>query len=140
MKTGRITKNEYDIKARSLKECQLEINIMSKNHEGGDDSFKMAVEGLFSIASTAYEIFESSKIEEKRQLIGFVFSNLALKGVKLEYTPRNPFPLMAGKHSYQEWSDRVNTFRTCPNLRLAIFRLSELIFVRRNNGYWDRST
>ena len=101
-----ITKNEYDIKAQSLKERQLEINIMSKNHENGDDSFKITVEGLFSIASTAYEIFESSKIEEKRQLIGFVFSKLALKGAKLEYTLRNPFPLMVGKHSYQEWSGR----------------------------------
>ena len=101
-----ITKNEYDIKARSLKERQLEVSIMAKNHENGDDSFKITVEGLFSIASTAYEIFESSKIDEKRQLIGFVFSNLALKGAKLEYTLRNPFPLMVGKHSYQEWSGR----------------------------------
>lgn len=101
-----ITKDEYDKKAQMLKERQLEINVMSSNHEKGDDSFRITVESLFSLASKAYDIFESSKIEQKRQLIGFVFSNLALRGAKLEFSLRNPFPMMIGNHSYQEWSGR----------------------------------
>lgn len=101
-----ITKDDYDIKARELKERQHEIAVMMGNHEKGDDTFKTTVEALFSLASKAYENFESSKIEQKRQLIAFVFSNLALKGAKLEYSLRNPFHLMTGNQSYQEWSGR----------------------------------
>jgi len=98
-----ITKDEYDIKARELKQRQLEISVMTGNHEKGDDSFKTTVEALFSLASKAYDIFESSKIEHKRQLISFVFSNLALKGANLEYSLRNPFHLMAGRRTRQDW-------------------------------------
>lgn len=46
---------------------------------------------------------ESSKIEQKRQLIGFLFSNLQLRGGKLEFSLRNPFHLMVGTRSHSEW-------------------------------------
>ena len=46
----------------------------------GQDAFRTTLEGLISVASRAAEIFERSKVEQKRQLLGFVFSNLALKG------------------------------------------------------------
>jgi len=98
-----ITKDEYDKKAYDLKQRQLEISIMTANHEKGDGSFKNTVESLFSLASKAYDIFESSKIEQKRQLIAFVFSNLAMRGSTLEYTLKNPFQLMVGNRSYQDW-------------------------------------
>jgi hypothetical protein len=35
------------------------------------------------VASRAVELFERSKIEQKRQLIALVFSNLKLRGKKL---------------------------------------------------------
>lgn len=38
-----ITKDEYDKKTQELKERQLEINVMSSNHEKGDDSFRITV-------------------------------------------------------------------------------------------------
>ncbi len=98
-----ITQDEYDIKAQELKQRQHEINIQTANHEKGDDSFRTTVESLLSVASQAYEIFESSKIEQKRQLIGFVFSNLQLKGEKLVFSLRKPFDLMAKAQSHQEW-------------------------------------
>ena len=71
------------------------------NHQEGDNSFKITVESLFSLAYKAYDIFESSKIEQKRQLMVFVFSNLTLRGAKLEYSLRNPFQLLVKKRSHQ---------------------------------------
>jgi hypothetical protein len=95
-----------------MKQRQHEIAVMMGNHEKGDDKFKTTVEALFSVASKAYENFESSKIEQKRQLMAFVFSNLALKGAKLEYSLRTPFQLMVGNHSYKVWSgDRTHSKR-----------------------------
>ena len=34
---------------------------------------------------------------------GFVFSNLTLRGEKLEYLMRSPFDLMVGRADYAEW-------------------------------------
>ena len=43
------------------------------------------------LASRAYELFEFSKVEQKRKLINFVLSNLKLKGKTLEFELRKPF-------------------------------------------------
>ena len=55
------------------------------------------------MASRATEIFERSKIDEKRQLITFVFSNLRLQGKKLDFSLRSPFDLMVNRASYTSW-------------------------------------
>lgn len=58
---------------------------------------------VFSIASMAYELFESSNIEQKRKLINYVFSNLELEGVTLRYSLRKPFDLMVDCSTRSEW-------------------------------------
>ncbi len=58
---------------------------------------------LSSVASRAAEIFAGSKIEQKRQLIAFVFSNLRLKGKKLEFSLRSPFDLMVDRPDHASW-------------------------------------
>ncbi len=60
----------------------------------------------------AYELFESSKIEQKRKLINYVFSNLELEGVTLRYSLRKPFDLMANCSTRSEWLGLVDTLRT----------------------------
>jgi len=63
----------------------------------------MTLESLISLASRAVELFERSKAEEKRQLIAFVFSNLRLRGKKLEFALRSPFDLMVNRPDYSSW-------------------------------------
>ena len=64
------------------------------------------------MASRPAELFASSKPEQKRQLIAFVFSNLRLKGKNLEYSLRSPFDLMVNRPSYASWLAFLNTVRT----------------------------
>ncbi len=40
------------------------------------------------------EIFESSEVDEKRQLLNFVFQNFELKNKKLSVTLREPFKII----------------------------------------------
>ncbi len=56
-----------------------------------------------TLASRAYDLFESSETEEKRQLIGLVFSNLEMEGEKLRYTLREPFDRMFNLTDRQGW-------------------------------------
>jgi hypothetical protein len=64
------------------------------------------------VASRTAEIFQRSKIEEKRQLIAFVFSNLRLRGKKLDFSLRSPFDLMVGRADYAGWLGFLHTVRT----------------------------
>jgi site-specific DNA recombinase len=98
-----ITKNDYDKKARELKQQQTEIELRLGQHQNGDRDFRTTLESLISVASRAAELFERSKIEQKRQLIAFVFSNLRLKGKKLEFSLRSPFDLMVDRATYTSW-------------------------------------
>jgi hypothetical protein len=58
---------------------------------------------LISVASRAGDLFERSKIEQKRELLAFVFSNLCLKGKKLEFSLRSPFDLMTNRTNHTSW-------------------------------------
>jgi site-specific DNA recombinase len=98
-----ITQDEYDKKARELKERQAEITLRVEQHQKGEGDFRTTLESLISLASHAAELFERSKTEQKRQLLAFVFSNLKLRGKKLEFSLRSPFDLMVDRASYPSW-------------------------------------
>lgn len=76
-----------------------------EQHGKGQDEFRTTLESLISLASRAAEIFARSKTEQKRQLIAFVFSNLKLRGKKLEFSLRSPFDLMVNRRTYASWWD-----------------------------------
>ena len=98
-----ITQDAYDKKATELKERQRQMNAELKIHNDADEQFGVTLTSLISLASKAYEIFESSKITEKRQLIAFMFSNLRMNGVKLLFDLKQPFNLMMNLRSHAEW-------------------------------------
>jgi site-specific DNA recombinase len=98
-----ITQDEYDKKAHELKLRQTEIALRIEHHQKGENDFRTTLESLVSLASRAYELFERSKIEQKRELIAFVFSNLRLRGEKLEFSLRSPFDLMVNRRGHAGW-------------------------------------
>ena len=104
-----ITQEEYDKKAHELKQSQTELRIHIEQHQKGQDDFRITMESLLSLMSTACEMLDSSKVEQKRQLIAFVFSNLKLRGKKLEYTMRSPFNLLVNCPDHSGWLGDVDS-------------------------------
>jgi hypothetical protein len=98
-----ITQDEYDKKARDLKGRQTELVLRIEQHQEGEGDYQTTLESLISVASRASEIFERSKTEHKRELIAFVFSNLRLRGKKLEFSLRSPFDLMVNRADHASW-------------------------------------
>ena len=98
-----ITTDDYDRKCQELKNRQYNINEQIKSYLKADETFKITVNTVLSIASKAYDLFLSSTIEQKRKLISYVFSNLELKGATLQYSLKKPFDLMVNCSTYQEW-------------------------------------
>jgi hypothetical protein len=98
-----ITKDIYDRKHTQLSIRQQEINRLLEQHHTGNEQFKIALTSLITLASHAYELFERSTIEENRQLIGYVFSNLEMKGASLRYSLKKPFDLFVDLAGSKEW-------------------------------------
>lgn len=58
---------------------------------------------MFSLTQKAYEIFESSEPEEKRQLLNFLLQNLQLDGKKLVFTAKTPFGEVLSANINHTW-------------------------------------
>jgi hypothetical protein len=84
-----------------LKGRQNEIALRIEQHQEGEGDYRTTLESLISVASRAADIFERSKTEQKRELIAFVFSNLRVRGKKLEYSLRSPFDLMVNRADHR---------------------------------------
>ena len=107
-----ITRDIYDRKHQQMAQRQLEVNRLLQESHDADGRFKIALSGLISLASKAPALFESSNSAEKRQLIGFVFSNLTLEGASLGFCLRKPFDLLANLGGCPQWRPLVDALRT----------------------------
>ena len=67
---------------------------------------------LLNIWSRTPELFESSKVEQKRQLINFLLSNLKLRGKNLEFELEKPFDVLVNLGYRSNWLAIANEVRT----------------------------
>ena len=79
----RITQDEYDKKATELRQKQHELTDKLNTLNISEEEYSITLIKLLDICSRASELFESSKVEQKRQIINFVLTNLQLRGKKL---------------------------------------------------------
>lgn len=84
------TTDESDKMFQECKSRQYIINEQTKSYLKADETYKMIVHTVLLVASKAYDFFESSKIERKRKLINYAFSNLEPEGTTLRYSFKNP--------------------------------------------------
>lgn len=98
-----ITEEEYTKKAYEMKQRQYEIDDQLKQYTKADEEFAISVSYLLNISMKAYDLYQSSNVEEKRQLIGFMLSNLRLKGNKLLWDYKKPFDALAFANTHSIW-------------------------------------
>ena len=87
----RIDKEIYQKKIEEYKAQQRTIHAEMYKHTDADESCLITVKTVLDLARRAKELFMSSKMAEKQQLLNFVFSNLKLEGKKLLVHFREPF-------------------------------------------------
>jgi site-specific DNA recombinase len=109
LKIGWITQDEYDKKAIELKQRQYELTERLKKITEADENYSITAIALLNLASRAPELFESSKVEQKRQLINFLLANLKLRGQKLEYTLNKPFDVLVNMDYRSKWLGREDS-------------------------------
>ena len=77
---GRITESEYDKFYQFIRDQITDINIRLEQLQEAEDNYYITAKYVLDLANRAYDLFMSSEVEEKRQLIKLVLSNLRLEG------------------------------------------------------------
>ena len=100
---GHIMKEVYDSKYKEICQRRDEISRLLTGNDKGDMSFKGTLSDIVALMTKTPILFRSSKTDEKRHLLGLVFSNLQLEGATLRYTLRKPFDVFAKVPTTSEW-------------------------------------
>ena len=77
-----------------------------------DENFYLTAFKVLDLASRTLEIFESSKVTEKRVLLNFLLQNPVLSGRNLLFKLKSPFDVIAQCAKTQDWLPLLDTFRT----------------------------
>jgi len=108
-----ITKEAYDKQLAEYEVKQTNVNTEMGKHHKADEEYYITVGMILSLAQRAYQIFKSSEVMEKRQLLNFLLRNCQLQGKKLLFELKTPFDtvLLANKCSnLLRVLDEIRTF------------------------------
>ena len=71
-----------------------------------DEDYYITANYLLQLSNRAYELFKSSEVQEKRQLLKLILQNLRLKGSSVDYDLIKPFDKILFYASRQNWLPR----------------------------------
>lgn len=100
---GRITDDKYDQFFQSFHEQQAEINTRRSMLQEAEDNYYITAKYLLELSNRAYELFKSSEVEERRQLIKLVLSNLRVEDKIVRYDAIKPFDTILNYANRQSW-------------------------------------
>jgi hypothetical protein len=73
------------------KKQQQDLLLQYEDTTEANHDFLITSSKLLEVSQKAWDLFRSSEVEEKTQLINFLLQNLTLKGEKLLYELKTPF-------------------------------------------------
>ena len=106
---GRITESGYDKFYQEFSEQLTEINSRLYKLQEVDNNYFLMSKHVLELTSKAYELFESSEVEERRQLIKIILSNLKVDGKNIVYDVEKPFDMIMKSNDCQLWCARQDS-------------------------------
>ena len=101
--------DHYEAKQKEIVLRRSEIDSRLKQIDAPAQDDPDALGKVVSLVSKSAEIFGSSKTEQKRLMLSFVFSNLSLEGASLRYSLKKPFELLQQVPKNPEWRALVDS-------------------------------
>lgn len=89
-----ITTDGYDKLYKGFREKIDELDIKLNGLQKAEDDYYLTSEYLLKLLNRAYDLFLSSGIEEKRQLLKLILQNSVLDGRLVKYSLLKPFDLI----------------------------------------------
>lgn len=100
---GRITEKEYDRFYQSLRDQVSLITIRVEQLQEAEDNYFITAKYVLELVNRAYELFLGSEVEEKRQLIKLVLSNLRVDDENVVWDVQKPFDLFLKATDSNQW-------------------------------------
>ena len=100
---GCITESEYDKYYQSLRCQRDDLDLKVSQLEEADENYFITAKYVLELINRAYELFIGSEVEEKRQLIRLVLSNLSIDDGNVVYIVQKPFDLIINCADDQLW-------------------------------------
>ncbi len=100
---GRITESEYDKFYQMLREQITDVTIRLEQLQDAEDNYYVTAKYVLELVNRAYTLFMSSEVEEKRQLIKLVLSNLRIHDENVLYEVQMPFDTILFCSDSNQW-------------------------------------
>lgn len=100
---GRITVDLYDKKAKELKIKQEKIKETIGNSKDNLKNYTIDAHKILDLANKSWDIFNSSKVEQKRTLLNYLLQNCKLRGKNLNFELKTPFNTIYTCGKTQNW-------------------------------------
>ena len=68
-----------------------------------ENNYYITAKYVLELTNKAYDLFISSEVEEKRQLLTLVLQNIKLDGEKIVYEAQKPFDMMINATQSLKW-------------------------------------
>lgn len=122
----RITDDVYDKFYEEFRTEISEIDTKLSMLQDAEDNYYITARYLLELANRAYDLFISSEVEERRQLLKLVLSNLRVEGSNVCYDAVKPFDSILVSANSQSWLAKWDDFRT---LEIESFVYEEALLV-----------
>lgn len=98
-----ISKESYAVKDSEFELKKFELKQKIAKLEQPDARLDKAIDKVLNFGQNSFDIFKSSKTEEKRQILNIVFSNFLLDGENVEISMTKIYNLLSEIGGCQSW-------------------------------------
>lgn len=91
---GRISDEQYDKYYNSFTTKKDDISLRLNKLQEAENNYFITAKYILELTDRAYDLFMSSEVDEKRQLIKLVLQNVRFDGGNIVYDAHKPFDLM----------------------------------------------
>src|SRR5258708_1518222 len=109
---GSITESEHARFFTNLNEQSVDIDTRLSMLQEAQDNYFITANYILELTQKAYKLFLSSEIEERRQLLKLVFSNLTMEGKKVQFEAQKPFDTILSFADSPSWGHLPCDVRT----------------------------
>lgn len=100
---GVLPESQYEKKTTEYRTRQHDINDEMDQITSQGEFKDSTIRTVFSLANRAYELFESSDIPRKREIVKILFQNLEAEDEKAYFALRKPFDTVAKLPDHLDW-------------------------------------
>lgn len=92
---GSISEDIFKQKLSDLQNEQSHFKLLKTQNTINEEEFKVSMDEVLDLAKNVVNLFKSSPISQKREIIACVLVELQLKGKNLYFSYKKPFDLLA---------------------------------------------